>query len=145
MISAILAFFTAIPSIVNGVTAFTTAFFNAKVEITKAKIGGDVAVATKIVTEAAIEQQARISGLKAIASSRQLTWLVILFALPWVIYDFKGVAIDNVWCPWWYGDTCTTPAIKGNLAEWGGMIHAFLFGASTSLALGHMWFGRPNQ
>lgn len=148
MISALLAFFTAIPSIVGGVTAFTTAFYNAKVEITKAKIGGDVTVARSIVTEAAVEQHVAASRLKTIAGSRGLMFLIIGFALPWMIYEWKVVFIDNVVGPGsflWWSWIGETDVIHGAVGDWATTIIVSIFGSSTTLALGHMWFTRPDK
>jgi hypothetical protein len=154
MISVILAFLSAIPGIGSIVTSITTAFFNAKVEITKAKIGGDAAVATRIVSEAAIEQQSRVSALKVVAGSRVLIWVFALYLVPPGLYQAKIYLIDkligpgsiNLFWLWpisWQGTT--DPLGNGDIAAWSNMELSFMFGSATALALGHMWFGRPNQ
>lgn len=140
-----LALLGLIPGFLNVILGWEKIKADTAVALYQARTGADRDVAAKVISEAGIEQTARVDALKAVASSRLLTWLVILFALPWLLYDFKVVAIDNLFDPWWYGDLGSTPAIKGQVGEWGGMIHSFIFGSSTALALGHMWFSRPQS
>lgn len=53
-----------------------------------------------------------------------------LFALPFVIYAFKAVAIDKVIGPM-LGYDLSTDAINGDLAVWGSTIIAFYMGGKT--------------
>lgn len=138
MITMIMALISAIPSLVNGVTAFTSAYFNAKVQLTAARIGGDVSVVQAAMTAAGIEQTSRVEGLKVIASSKVLLFLVVGFALPFMIYEWKCIAWDIVWM---HGTT-STDAIKGNLADWGNTIIVSLFGSGTAVTMAHMYFNR---
>ncbi len=151
MISVILAFFTAIPGIGGIVTSLTSAFFNAKVSLAQAKIGGDVAAARALVSNSEVEAHESNERLKTIAGSRGLMFLVIGFALPFMVYVWKVVVVDIVigpgsftlfwlWTFTWVGET---DAIKGNVADWGNTIIIAIFGSCTTLALGHMWFTRP--
>lgn len=154
MISAIIAFFTAIPSIVGGVTAFTTAFYNAKVQITQAKIGGDVEAAKSIVTAAATEQEARVNTLKVVAGSKVLLWVFTLYLVPPGLYRAKIYLIDKligpgsfdllwIWPITWDGNTDQLG--NGDIGSSDHLIISFMFGSATALALGHMWFTRPDK
>ncbi len=139
MLSAILALIGAIPGIGSVVTAITTAVFNAKVNITTAKIGGDVAVATALVKASETEAHERTAALSVIAGSTVLTILVVGFATPLMIFEWKIVLYDNI-----LGLGSTDP-IRGQVGDWASLIISFVFGAPTSLALGNMWFNRKTS
>lgn len=138
MISAILAFFTAVPSIVGGITAFSNKYFDTKAQMTAARIGGDVNVVKAAMTLAATEQIARVDGLKVIASSKVLLFLVVGFALPFMIYEWQCIVYDKIWMQGLH----STDAIKGNLADWGNTIIISLFGSGTAVTMTHMFFNR---
>lgn len=130
-----------IPGLSTLLQGILNAWFNAKVAITTAKIGGDTAVATEIVRAAAKEGETRVNLLTALASSQILLAIVVGFALPFIIYEWKVVAYDIVWM----GGTTSTDPIRGNVADWGTTIITCLFGSGTALTLGHMWFNRKDQ
>ncbi len=142
MITAILAFLQALPAILGGVNAFATTYFNTKAQITASRIGGDVAVVRAAMTAGAIEQQTRVAGLKVIAGSKVLLFLVLGFSMPWVIYEWKVVAWDNVMAPWFTGALGHTPAVGGDVAGWATTIISCLFGSGTAVTVGHMYFNR---
>lgn len=142
MITAILAFFQALPAILNGVSAFTSAYFNAKVQITTARIGGDVAVAKQLVTGIVAEGQVRVSFLQTVSQSKFLMWLVGGFATPWIIYEWKVVVWDKIACKWIMGVYGFTPAVDGTVGDWAGVIIAGIFGTGTVMGIGHMFFNR---
>lgn len=138
MITAILAFLQAAPAIIGGVNAFAAKYFDAKVQLTAARIGGDVNVVKAAMTTAAIEQQTRVAGLKVIASSKGLMFLVIAFALPFIAYEWQCIVWDKIIM---HGTTATDP-IKGNLADWGNTIIVSLFGSGTAVTLAHAYLHR---
>lgn len=138
MLTGILAFFQAVPALMGGLNNFTNAFFNAKVQITAARIGADVSVVQAAMTAAGIEQQTRVEGLKVIASSKILLFLVVGFALPFMVYEWRCIVYDIVWMN---GTTATDP-IRGNLADWGNTIIISLFGSGTAVTMTHMFFNR---
>lgn len=144
-ITAILAFFQAIPAITGGITAFSNAYFNAKVQITTARIGGDVSVAKQLVSGVVAEGSVRVDFLKTVSQSKFLMFLIGGFALPWMAYEWKVVVFDNLFSPYWYGKTGFTPSIVGNVGEWGGVIIASLFGSGTVLGVGQMYFNRRER
>ena len=139
MLTAILAFFQAVPAIAGGINNFTTRYYDAKVQITTARIGGDKEVAKQIVSGVVTEGQTRVEYLKAVGGSKILAFLVGGFACPFMIYTWKVVVFDIVL------GLGTTDAIKGNVADWGGTIIACLFGSSTVIAAGQMFFNRKQQ
>lgn len=134
-----LAFLGALPVIGTMVTTFFNAMFNAKVEITRAKIGGDRDVAVALVK--ASEAQAHEDGVKLgiFASNKFLTVLLLLAATPLVIFEWKIIVWDTI-LGWG-----TTDAVKGQVAEWGNTVWYFLFGAPTVMGLGKMWFSRSDK
>jgi hypothetical protein len=141
MISAILAFFTAIPSIVHGIEAFTKAHYDAKVKIKTAQIGGDVDVAKQIISGVVTEGQARVEFLRVVSQSKFLMFLVGGFATPFMAYVWKVVMWDILIM----AGTAATDPIKGNVADWGGYIIAGIFGTGGVMAAGQIFFNRKNQ
>lgn len=140
MIAAILSGLTTVAAMIPGlsslVTALTATFFNAKVSLVQARIGGDVTVATATVKAAVLAEQVRVQGLTVIAGSKVLLFLTVGFAAPFMIYEWKVVVWDTVLM---WG---TTAPVKGAVIDWGSTIIACLFGSGTVLAAGHMYFNR---
>lgn len=130
-----------IPGISSLVQSFVGAYFNSKVAITTAKIGGDTAVAQALIVAAAKVEVSNVDRLKVIGGSWVLSFLVIGFALPWIAYEWRVVVWDNVIN---VGAT-STPAIGGDVALWAKTIIACLFGSGTVLTAGHMYFNRKDQ
>jgi hypothetical protein len=139
MFMAILALIPGLSTLVSGITS---AYFNAKVRLVTARIGGDRDVATKLVQGAAAADHENTNRLGVIASNKFLTFMLIGFALPWIGYEWKVVVWDNILSPWFLGHEGYTAAIGGSVGEWATTIIGFLFGSSTTLAIGKMWFGR---
>jgi hypothetical protein len=139
MLTAILAFFQAVPALVRGVEAFTKSYYDAKVKITTARIGGDVEVAKQIVSGIVSEGQTRVEFFRVVGQSKFLMLLIGGFATPFMVYVWKIVVFDIVL------GLGTTDAIKGNVAEWGGVIIASIFGSGTALGLGQMYFNRRER
>lgn len=136
MFAAILAFISAIPGISSAVSFVMGKMYDAKVQMTAARIGGDVAVATATVKAAQLAEATRVDGLKVISGSWVLSFLVVGFSVPWIVYEWKVVVWDNV-LQWG-----STPAIHGDVAAWATTIITCLFGSGTVLSVGHMYFNR---
>jgi len=145
MISAVLAFFTALPSIVHGFEAFTKAHYDAKVKITTARIGGDVDVAKQMVTGVVAEGQTRVEFLRVVSQSKFLMFLVGGFAFPWMVYQGKVVLWDKIMCKWFLGVYGFTPPVEGTVGEWAGVIIAGIFGTGGVMALGQVFFNRRER
>lgn len=145
MLSVILAFFTAVPSLVGGFEAFTKAFYDAKVKITTARIGGDTEVAKQLVTGITVEGQTRVEFLKTVSHSPFLMCLVGGFALPWIVYENKVVLWDNILSPAIYGVYGFTPPIGGTVGDWAGVIIGGIFGTGGAMAIGQMFFNRKER
>lgn len=138
MLAGIIAILNCIPGLSSIITSITTAYFNSKVQLTKARIGGDVAVATQLVTAAAVSETSSVDRLKVIAGSWMLTFLTIGFSLPYMIYEWQCVVYDKIWMD---GHHHTDP-LGGDLSAWAATIIGCLFGSGTVLAAGHMYFNR---
>ena len=98
MMTAILALFQALPALLGGINNFVSAYYDAKVKITTARIGGDVDVAKALVAGVVAEGQTRVEFLRAVSQSPFLMCLVGSFALPWIAYEWKVVLCDNMVC-----------------------------------------------
>jgi hypothetical protein len=134
-----LAFLSLIPGISTLITSVTTAFFNAKVQITQAKIGGDRDVAVQLVQAAATQEHENTARLGIIASNKLLTIMLITAAVPLISYEWK-VYIWDAMLGWG-----STDPVKGQVAEWGNTVWYFLFGSPTVMGLGKMWFSRTTS
>jgi len=126
-----------IPGLSSLATSWLTAAYNARVAITTAQIGGDVAVATTMVNAAAVAEQARVGFWRVAASSRMMMFLIYGFSAPWIFYETKVVVWDT--CLGWG----STPAIHGAVIGWATTIIACLFGSGTIIHAGQMYFNRP--
>lgn len=145
MITAILAFFQAIPAIMGGFEAFTKAYYDAKVKITTARIGGDVDVAKQLVSGVVAEGQTRVEFLKVVSQSKFLMCLVGSFAFPWIVYEWKVVLWDNMLHFTIYGIYGFTPTIGGIVGQWAGLIIGGIFGTGSVMAVGQMFFNRRER
>ena len=136
MLTAFFAFLQALPAITGGLNNFVSHYYDAKVQITTARIGGDVNVAKQMVSGVVAEGQTRVSFLQTVGQSKFLMFLIGGFATPFMIYVWKIVVFDIVL------NLGSTDAIRGNVADWGGIIIASIFGSGTVLGVGQMYFNR---
>ncbi len=134
-----LALLGMLPLIGNIVTALTTSFFNAKVSITQAKIGGDRDVAVALTKAAAQAEHENTAKLSIIASNKILTLLLVAMAIPIVGFEWKVIVWDKM-LGWG-----TTDPLSGDVADWAKSVIYFLFGAPTAMGLGKMWFNRKTS
>ena len=145
MFTAFLAFIQAIPAITGGFNNFVSKYYDAKVQITAARIGGDVNVARALVSGVVAEGQTRVEFLKTVSQSKFPTRSSGGFAGPWIVYEWKVVVWDNIVCPYAFGRACFTPTITGLVADWSGVILAGIFGTASVTALGQMFFNRKER
>lgn len=138
MIAAVLAFINMIPGIGTIVSSLTTAFFNSKVELAQARIGGDTTIALATVKASVIADQTNVSRLKVIGGSWVLSFLTIGFSMPFMIYIWQCVVYDKVWM---HGLT-RTDALGADLSSWATTIIGCLFGSGTAITAAHMFFSR---
>lgn len=136
MLALFTTFLGVIPGISSIVSSITTAWFNSKVMITTAKIGGDTAVATALVAAESKDFATNVDRLKVIASSKVLMFLIVGFAFPWIVMEWKVIVWDTI-----LGWGVTAP-IRGTIGDWGGLIISCLFGAGTAMHVGGMYFNR---
>lgn len=138
MISAILAFFTALPSVVNGLTAFSDKYFDTKVKMLATRIGGDVDAAKAMLVAEVQNNQAKVGWLSVVAGSPILSFVVVGFAFPFIFYLNKVIVYD----------IClglgSTPALKYELlTNWGGIIISGIFVTTTGVGAVQAWVNRP--
>jgi hypothetical protein len=145
-----LAILGALPLIGSIITGLTSAFFNAKVDIVRAKTGADRDTAIELVKAAALKEHESTAKLGIFASNPLLTFLLIGFATPLVLFVWKIVVVDiiigpgHIWYFGWAWEGSTDP-IKGQVADWATTIIGCLFGSSTVLAAGKMYFSREQS
>lgn len=134
-----LALLSLIPGIGAVIQAVLGGMFDAKVKIVQAQTGADVEKARSLVQLAQTQAHERTSALAVIASSPLLTWLVVAFAAPLVIFEFKVVVWDIV-----LGLGSTDP-IRGQVADWANTIIWSIFGSSTVQAVGRMVLAHKSE
>lgn len=142
MLTAILAFIQAIPAIAGGLNNFVSKYYDAKVQITVARLGVSAEVAKQLVSGIVAEGQVRVSFLQAVAHSPFLMYLVGGFATPWIIYEWKVVVWDKIMCKWFLGVYGFTPPVDGTVGTWSGIILAGIFGTGSVMAVGQMFFNK---
>lgn len=145
MLTAILAFFQVIPAITGGFTAWSKAYYDAKVQITATRVGGDVKVAEQIVSGIVKEGETRVEFLKAVGQSKFLMFLVGGFAVPWMVYQAKVVLWDNIIHPIFWTGYGYTPPIGGTVGQWAGWIIGGIFGTGGVMAAGQLYFNRRER
>jgi hypothetical protein len=134
-----LALLSLIPGIGSVIQAVLGGMFDAKVKIVQAQTGADRDKAVALVHAAEVEAHESTSRLSVIASSQLLTFLVIAFAAPLVIFEFKVIVWDIV-----LGLGSTDP-IRGQVAEWANTIIVSIFGTTTVMTVGKMVLGRKGE
>lgn len=134
-----LSILSALPIIGDIIKAITEAFFNAKVSLTQARVGGDRDVAVELVKTQAVVEQQQTAKLSIIAGNKMLTILILMFAFPLVAYEWKIVVYDIVL------SMGSTDPIRGQVADWATVIIGSIFGSSTVMTLGNMWFRNRSQ
>ena len=142
MLAALLALLNAIPGISALVNGVVKSVFDAKVQIVQAKTGADRDTAIALAKSAATEAHERTAALGVIATNYLLTLLVVAFALPFVGYIWWIVFHDILWCE---GKCVATDPIRGQVADWGNTIIAFVFGAPTAVTIGKMYLARKTD
>lgn len=122
MLTAILAFFQAAPAIIGGVTAFANKYYDCKVQMYAARIGGDVEAAKAMLAAEVQNNMTKVGWLQAVGASPVLSFIVVGFAFPFIFYLNKVIVYD----------IClglgSTPMLKYELlTQWGGVIIGGIF------------------
>jgi hypothetical protein len=131
--------------LIGPITSLSKAYFDAKVRLVQARIGGDVEIAKKLVSQGEVQAHENTTRLGIIASNKLLTILLIAFALPLVYHEWEVVVWDKSICKLIYGAACSTDPIGGLVGDWANTVIYFLFGAPTAIGIGKMFFGRNKQ
>lgn len=136
---AFLAFIQAIPAIFGGINNFVDKYYDAKVKLVTARVGGNVEVAKAIVGGVVAEGETRVRFLEAVAKSRFLQVLIMAWSGPWIIYEWKVVVWDNIVHHWIWGVYGFTPEIKGLVGTHAAIILTGIFGTGSVMAVGAMF------
>jgi protein-disulfide isomerase len=132
-VSVILGLLGFIPGVLSFAQSITSSIYDAKVRILTAKVGGDRDVAVSLIHA---DAQKSTAWYQAIGTNKYLMFLVVGFALPWMVYEWKVVVYDVV-LGWG-----STDVIGGRVGDWGQTIIISIFGSGTTVALGQMYFNR---
>lgn len=131
MLTAILAFFQAIPAITGGFNNFVSKYYDAKVQITMSQMQCDRDQAIAHLNALVQMDANRVSFLQTVAHSPALMLIVAGFAFPFIVYINKVVIWDI--CLGWG----STPSIRdANIIEWGKAILYGIFGTSGAMVAG---------
>lgn len=128
-----MALIGAIPVLGQIVTSIMTSFFNARVNMYTARTGVSRDVAVAAIQAQIADNQAKAGWITALASNPIMMLIVVGFALPFIVFEWKCVVIDIVWM----GGTTSTPPIKGQLADWANVILGGIFISSTGMGVAH--------
>lgn len=135
----IMALIGLVPGLASLVQFFVGKAYDAKVQITMARLGCTRDVAVASLNTLATVDKTSVDRLNVFAHSKLLMLLLIGFAVPILLWFNKIVVYDNIWCPYWYGTACMTLAIKGEALEIMKAVVYFLFGAPTAVAVAHIF------
>ncbi len=141
MLGLIGTFLGLIPGISSLVSSFTSAWFNSKVEMYVAKTGLERAVAVSAIQAEVGNNHAKIGWIEALAKNPVMLFIVVGFAMPFIIYEWKAIAYDKVWMD---GLTKTDP-ITGPLADWATIILSGIFVTSTGIGIAHTIINRNQE
>lgn len=130
IVGTLLGLIPGISSLIQGVTA---AWFNSKVQLYQAKMGVAREVAVAAIQAEVANNQAKVSWIMALASNPAMMFIVVGFAMPFIIYEWKAIAYDKVWM----GGATTTDVIAGPLADWANIILSGIFVTSTVVGGAH--------
>ncbi len=137
MISIILAALGLIPGLGSIVQAITKSWFEAKTNITIARLGVDRDVAVEMIRSEAQVTEGRAKLWGAIGASKALMAIVIVMAIPITWFEWKVVVYDTIL------GLGSTDAIKGDVSVWMNSIVYSIFGSATVLAgVQHWWTTR---
>jgi hypothetical protein len=127
-----------IPGAMSLIQNVTNSLYNAQVQITMAQLQCDRDKAVALINERAAAAHDRVTALQAIAASSLLTYLVIAFAAPLVIYEWKVIVVDIVF------QAGTTDPIRGQVADWASSIIYSIFGGVAGISVASM-FAKGNK
>jgi hypothetical protein len=121
-------------ALIPGLTNVFQWWFKAKADVELAKINGRAQVGSAAVEAAAQEAEGRARTWGVIGANKLLVAVIVAFALPIIIFEWKVVVWDTVLL---YG---TTDPIRGQVADWMNVIIGSVFGSSTVLAVIQTWW-----
>jgi len=128
-----------IPGLMSLVQFVVGKSFDSKVKITQAKLGVERDVAIEMVKSTIASEHENTSKLSIYAGSTILTLLLVGFATPIMIFEWKVIVWDVTL------GLGTTDAVRGQVADWANTIIAFLFGSATIHSVARMWFSRDRK
>lgn len=134
MIAAFFAVLHLIPGFTSLAQFVVGKVYDSKVAMYQARWGVTRDVAVAAIQAQAPLAQAQVSWIEALAKNPIMMGLVVGFALPWIILEWKALVYDNVWQFW---GTYHTDPVKGALADWGDTILKGIFITGGGLGIAH--------
>jgi len=131
-----------IPGISSLVSGVTSAWFNSKVRIYQSKMQCTRDVAVAAIQESVKNNETKVNWILALAQNPVMMFIVLGFAMPWIILEWKVIVYDNVWAHW--GVFMTDP-VRGEIGEWGGLIIGGIFVTSTGVGITHAIINRTRE
>ena len=122
-----------LPVIGNLVLGVFNKWQDTKVQIFARKIGADENVAREILQTQAKLDANRIGFLQAVAASPILSFIVLMFAIPPIAFEWKVVLWDTM-----LGLGVTYP-VGGQVADWMQTILYGIFGVGSVMGFSAVW------
>lgn len=137
MIAALMAVLHLIPGFTSLATTFISKHYDSQVAMYQARWGVSRDVAITAIQAMAQDNQTKVSWIQAVSASPVFAIVVLGFALPPIIFEWKVVVIDNVIAYWGKG---YTPAIGGEVGIWMGTIITGVFITAGGAGIAHTVF-----
>lgn len=126
--------FAALLAMIPGVLPIIEYFFKAKADVEVARVNAYKETGVAAVQASAIEAEGRAKTWGFISGNKLLVLLVIAFAGPIVVFEWKVVVWDTVL------QLGSTAPVKGQVGDWMNVIIGSIFGSSTVLAVSQLWW-----
>lgn len=139
--SFILAILNMIPGVSSLIQFVVGKLYDSKVAMYQTRWGVTRDVAVAAIQAQAPLAQAQVSWIMALAQNPVMMGVVVGFALPWIILEWKVIVYDNVWAHW--GQYMTDP-VKGVIGDWGNTILAGIFITGGGLGVAHAVFNKKD-
>lgn len=137
--TAILGLLTYIPGLLNLIATLQKNWNDARVTMYQTRWGVTRDVAVAAITAEVTNNQTKVNWILALAQNPIMMMVVVGFAMPWIILEWKVVVYDNVWAHW---GEYYTPEIKSNVGQWAGIILTGIFVTGTSVGIAHSVINR---
>lgn len=140
--TVLLGLLTYIPGLLNLIGTLQKNWFDARVQLYQVRMGTTRDVAIAAINAEVTNNQTKVNWILALAQNPIMMMIVVGFALPWIILEWKVVVYDNVWAHW---GEYYTPEIKSNVGDWAGIILTGIFVSGTGIGVAHAFLNRSKE